>query len=121
PFTVCRHVGIRRLAGRTTTHRSDQSARPERRPSLGAVVRQLPVGIEKWRLAENGKGESGREVLFRLGLERRRRRQDAAREIRAGQRAERYYSRRPRPAERRYQDQTLPRSAVELDSDHLDL
>src|SRR5436190_23135754 len=68
-FVSRRRLALRGVARGTTAHRRDQSAGPQRRASLGTVVRELPVGIEKRRLAENGESEPGRGVLFRLGLE----------------------------------------------------
>src|SRR2546423_9510305 len=102
---VPRHVAVCRLARGTAAQRSDQSTWPERGPSLGALVWKLSVGIEKRRLAQDGESEPGREILFRLRLERWRRRPGDADQIRAGGSAEWHHPRRSRPAGRRHQDQ----------------
>ena len=68
--------------GRAAAGGSGQSARPERRSSLGAVVFKLPGRTEKRRLAQNGQSKSAGEILFCLGLERRRRWASDADEVR---------------------------------------
>src|SRR5258708_39061770 len=64
-------IGFRRVAGRATDFRIDQSARAERGSSLGALVLELPGGIEKRRLALGRESKSAGGSLFRLRLERR--------------------------------------------------
>src|ERR1041384_122776 len=90
-----------RVRGRATGARRGEIAGRERRSSLGVVVFELSDRAQKRRLAENGKRQSAGEILFRLGLERRKRWESDARKIPTRQSTECHHSRRSRSAPRR--------------------
>src|SRR6266853_492728 len=63
----------RGTARRAKSDPGDQIAGSKHCSPLGAVVLQLSGRTQKRRLVENGQRQSAGEILFRFGLERRRR------------------------------------------------
>src|SRR5438105_9663481 len=108
------------FSGGAASARCDQVRESDRGAFVGAMVFELPGGVQKRRLAENGGRKSHNEIHFRLCMEHWGGRSGNAREIRACSATKRHGYGGSWPAHGR-QNQAIRRTPSFVDPNNLDL